>query len=77
MEAEVIVPGRTPQLAADAALAPVLAEQGSRYPPQQPEVLRRRPVLEPAVVLPEERSPEVTIPGPGLYERPYTSGFAK
>jgi hypothetical protein len=54
MGAEVIVPGGPPQLAADAALAPVLAEQGGGYPPQQTEVLRRRAVLEPAVVLPED-----------------------
>ena len=54
MEAEVIVPGSTPQLAADAALALVLAEQRGRYPPPQPQVRRRRAVLEPAVVLPED-----------------------
>src|SRR4051812_14892905 len=47
MEPEVIVPGGTPQLAADAALALVLAEQGGRYPAQQTQVLRRRAVLEP------------------------------
>src|SRR5262245_35115127 len=54
MEAELVVPGGPQQLAADATFALILAEQGSDYPAQHPQVLRRGAVLEPAGVLPED-----------------------
>src|SRR5262249_54224241 len=54
MEAEVIVPGGAKQLAADTALALILAKQGRDHASQQPQILRRRAVLQPAVVLPED-----------------------
>ena len=54
MESELIVPGGAEQLAADAALAVVLAEQGHRHTPEQPQVFRRRALLQPTVVLPKD-----------------------
>ena len=50
MEAEVIVPGSAVPLAADAALAFVLAEQGGGHTPQHPQVFRRSAILQSAVV---------------------------
>src|SRR3982751_6539257 len=54
MEAEVIVPGGAELLAADAALAVVLTEQRSRHAAEHRQVLGGRPVLQAAVVLPED-----------------------
>src|SRR5438105_2178402 len=54
MESEVVVPGSPQQLAADAALAVVLPQQGGSHPAQLPHVLPGRAVLEPAVVFPED-----------------------
>ena len=73
MEAEVIVPGGPPQLAADAALALVLAEQGGGYPTQQTEVLRCCAVLEPTVVLPEDH---VQHPVQTVLDAPVSPGGA-
>ncbi len=53
MSAEVVVPGGAAHLAADTAFAGVLTQQGHGHPAQQGQVLRRRAVLQPAVVLPE------------------------
>ena len=54
MESELIVPGGAEQLAADTALTLVLAEQGHRHAPEQPQVFRCGAVLEPTVVLPKD-----------------------
>src|SRR5215470_9688226 len=54
MQAEVVVPGGAELLAADAALAVVLAEQRSRHAAEHRQVLGGGPVLEPAVVLAED-----------------------
>src|SRR5262249_42976128 len=54
MEAEVVVPGGAELLAADAALAVVLAEQRSRHAAEHHQVLGGRPVLQAAVVLPDD-----------------------
>jgi hypothetical protein len=53
MQSESIVPGRTEQLAADAAFAGILAEHRGRHATQHAQVFRCRAVLEPTVVLPE------------------------
>src|ERR1700677_242513 len=54
MESELIVPGGAEQLATDTALAVVLAEQGCHHASEHPQVLGRRAILEPTVVLPED-----------------------
>src|SRR4051812_29198143 len=73
MEAELVVPGGPPQLAADAALALLLAEQGGDYPAQHPQVLRRRAVLEPASVLPED---DIQHPVQPVLDPPVPAGGA-
>src|SRR5262245_1802850 len=54
MEAESVIPAGAELLAADAALALVLAQQRGGHAAQHPQVLAGGPVLQPAVVLPED-----------------------
>ena len=73
MESEVIVPGGAEQLAADTALAVVLAEQRRRHAPQLPQVFRSPAILEPIVVLPEDH---VQHPVQAVLDAPVTPGSA-
>src|SRR5262245_35642833 len=67
MEAELIVPGGAEHLAADTALAVVLAQQGGYHATEHPQVLSRGPVLEPTVVLPEN---DIQHPVQSVFDAP-------
>src|SRR6266581_7460555 len=73
MASEVIVPGGPEQLAADTALALVLAEQGSDHTAKHSQVLRSLSVLEPTVVLPEDH---IQHPVQPVLDAPVTAGSA-
>ena len=71
MQPELIVPGGAEYLAADAAFAAILPEQGGHHAPQHPQVLRRRPVFQPTVVLPEN---DIQHPVQTIFDVPMSPG---
>src|SRR5262245_54708509 len=73
MEPELIVPGGPEQLAADTALAGVLAEQGRDHAPQHPQVLRSRAILETTVILPKD---DIQHPVQTVLDPPVSPGGA-
>src|SRR5262245_57010805 len=54
MTAGVVATGGAAELVSDTALATILAAKARHHAPQQPQVLRRRAVLEPTGVFPED-----------------------
>src|SRR5579859_7255068 len=71
MESELIVPGGAEQLAADTALAGILAEQGSNHASEHPQVLRGYTILEPTVILTEDH---IQNPVQTVFDTPVPTG---